>query len=330
MALHGHLWTCLPHAWGEVRRPPLGEGVAWRTQTPDGVSIHGRLHLPTNTQPTSTRPTSTRPTSTRPETTQPTTLIVVIHGLGSDHDRPYVRIGAKAALDAGVAVLRLELRGGGADPQGLYHAGLLSDLDAVLACPALQGFDVIHVMGYSLGGHLAMVLGVEATDPRIGRVAAICAPLDLAVTQRHIDHRRRSAYRHNILVGLKASYKTLADRMAVPCPWSVVKRVRTIYEWDARVVVPHYGFGSVENYYATVSAGPRLDGLQRDALFVATVHDPMIPVDSLRPYLDAPRLTARLLDRGGHVYFPKDVQLGFGDRSGVEAQVVHWLLEPAA
>jgi predicted alpha/beta-fold hydrolase len=251
---------------------------------------------------------------------------VVIHGLGSDHDRPYTRTGAHAALSAGAAVLRIELRGGGADPRGLYHAGLLTDLEAVLASPALQHFKTIHVMGYSLGGHLAMVLGVETTDPRIGRVAALCAPLNLAATQVHIDDRRRSPYRVNVLAGLKASYRVLAERMDVPCPWPVVKRIRTIYDWDERIVVPYFGFGSVERYYATVSAGPKLGELKRDALFVATVQDPMIPVDSLRPYLDAPRLTTRLLESGGHVYFPKNLHLGLGHRLGVEAQVVDWLL----
>lgn len=305
MSIHGHLWTCAPHVYGALRPPPLRRGVAWEGRGRDGVAVIGRLHLPR------------APSAV---------LVVIVHGLGSDHDRPYTRTGARAALDAGAAVLRIELRGGGLDPRGLYHAGLLSDFEAILDSPALRDFSTIHVLGYSLGGHLALTLGVDTDDPRVGRVAALCAPLDLAATQRHIDRRRSLPYRVNVLAGLKASYKVLAQRQAVPAPWSTVRRIQTIRDWDAAIVVPFFGFDSVDDYYAKMSAGPRLGQLKRDALIVATHADPMIPIDTLRPFLEAPRVTARLLHSGGHVYFPKGTHLGFGERLGVEAQCVDWLL----
>lgn len=305
MSIHGHFWTCVPHVYGAFRPPALQRGIAWEGRGRDGVAIVGRLHLPTN------------PTNT---------LIVVVHGLGSDHDRPYTRTGARAALDVGAAVLRIELRGGGLDPRGLYHAGLLSDFEAILDSPALREFSRIHVLGYSLGGHLALTLGVDTDDDRIGRVAALCAPLDLAATQRHIDRRRSLPYRVNVLAGLKASYKMLAARQPVPTPWSTVKRIQTIRAWDAKIVVPFFGFASVDDYYASVSAGPRLGQLKRDALIVMTHADPMVPIDTVRPFLDAPRVTSRVLHSGGHVYFPAGAHLGFGEMLGVEAQSVAWLL----
>lgn len=309
MSLHGHYWTFIPHFYGAVRRPRLSRCIPWSARGPDGVRIDGRLHVPR-----------------RPATD----LIVMVHGLGSDHDRPYLRSGAGAAIDAGAAVLRLALRGAGDTPRALYHAAQLIDLQTVLASPALREYARIHFMGYSLGGHLALWLAVTSDDPRLGRVASLCAPLDLAATQQHIDHPRRIFYRHNLMVGMKTAYRHLVRSGVAEVPWSTVKALRTIRQWDDAIVVPYFGFGSVDNYYATASIGPRLRELKRDALFIATVDDPMIPVESLRPWLDAPRLTSRLLRSGGHVYFPKDAHLGLSDRAGVEAQTVDWLLRGAS
>lgn len=308
MSLHGHYWTFVPHFVGAVRRPQLSRCIPWSGRGPDGVQIDGRLHLPP------------APTGD---------LIVMVHGLGSDHDRPYLRSGTRAAIMAGAAVLRLALRGAGATPRALYHAAQLIDLQTVLASPSLRDYPRVHFMGYSLGGHLALWLAITCDDPRLGRVASFCAPLDLAATQQHIDHPLRLFYRHNLMVGMKTAYRHLVRSGIAEVPWPQVKALRTIRDWDDLIVVPHFGFGSVDRYYATASIGPRLGELKRDALFVATADDPMIPVESLLPWLEAPRLVPRILRSGGHVYFPKDAHLGIGDAPGVEAQAVEWLLRGA-
>lgn len=305
MSLHGHLWTFFPHHYRAVRRVPLPRCLPWSARGPDGVRIDGRLHLPAEPS---------------------RDLVVVVHGLGSDHEQPYARFGTAAACDAGVAVLRLLLRGAGATPRDMYHAALLVDLHTVLASPALRDFERVHFLGYSLGGHLALWLAVTTDDPRVGRVASICAPLDLAAAQRHLDRPRNLLYRFNLMVGMKAAYKHLVRRGTAPVPWDAVKPLRTIRAWDETVVVPHFGFADVDRYYAESSVGPRLTELKRDALFIAATDDPMIPVESLYPWLDAPRLTSRILRSGGHVYFPADAHPGIGDGAGVEAQAVEWLL----
>ena len=90
------------------------------------------------------------------------------------------------------------------------------------------------------------------------------------------------------------------------------------------------GMGGVE---ANPMVGPVLGDLRVPGLVVASKRDPLIPPEIVRPALAraAPLLTARLLDRGGHVGFPSEVSLGLGRSGdgdtppGLEAQALAWL-----
>jgi predicted alpha/beta-fold hydrolase len=98
-------------------------------------------------------------------------------------------------------------------------------------------------------------------------------------------------------------------------------------------VVPRFGFESVEQYYATMSVGPRLSELQVPALLVQSDPDPMVPPwtyeHHLAPGLQGrqPQLLVRRLGVGGHVGFP--ARLAFGDAAPValERHVIAWLLQ---
>ncbi|MCA9525516.1 MAG: alpha/beta fold hydrolase [Myxococcales bacterium] len=309
----GHWWTVVPHFGGLLRQRALPAGSAWHGRTADGAVLSGVLHV--------------SPGRHR------RTLVVVVHGLGGDVDRPYVRHAAAAALARGASALRLNLRGADLRSSDFYHAGLTADLHAVLASPALADFDTVHFVGFSLGGHLACRLAAEADDPRVGRLVALCPPLDLAACQRFLDDPWRSLYRYNLLVGLRATYQAAAARGPVPTPWAQVRKVKRLYDWDQLTVVPRFGFASPDAYYAEVSAGPALAHARRPLLIVAVADDPIVPFGlCVAPWLtDLPAcVEVRVLQSGGHVYFPGDAHAGIGDLPGVEHQVVHWLLDEGA
>lgn len=97
-------------------------------------------------------------------------------------------------------------------------------------------------------------------------------------------------------------------------------------EWDRLAVVPRHGFCSVDDYYATQSVGPRLRALALPALIVSTTGDPMVPASTLAPHLrDLPAHVAVHWVPGGHVGFRPGLDLGLGDRPGLERQILAWL-----
>ncbi len=300
--LEGHYWTIAP-------------SLSLRRSVP--VSRNWSTHV-------ASRGATIRITGAwRPEESD--TALIVVHGITGSVDRPYCRRAAKAAQRRGWSCLRLALRGADRLGEDFYHAGQTDDLKAAIASAELRGYRRIFGLGYSLGGHIALRYALEAEDERVRAVAAICPPLDLALGVAHLD--RQVIYRRHILRGLREIYSGVAQRGPVPTPLSDLEAVDSVREWDARTVVPRYGFRNVEDYYSTQSVGPHLARLHRPALVVAADFDPMIPIDSVQKHAQSSisRLHTWWLRRGGHVGYPGGLRRGSRGPSGVEDQVLEWM-----
>ncbi|MEM9552970.1 MAG: alpha/beta fold hydrolase [Acidobacteriota bacterium] len=257
-------------------------------------------------------------------------LVVLVHGLGGCADSSYMRRASRIVVDAGLACLRLELRGADRTGRDYYHAGLTADLSAALAAPELAGYRRLVVLGVSLGGHLALRWATEPSDPRVQAVAAVSSPLDLEAAVRNFDTPSRWIYRQYVLGALKDTYAEVAARRDVETPVEAVRAVRLLRDYDRLVVVPRFGFGSTGAYYASQSVGSRLHRLAVPALLVASEHDPMVDAESVRAGLRRGGVGLRVawVRRGGHVGFPPALDLGFDAPPGILHQVLAWLLDP--
>ena len=255
-------------------------------------------------------------------------LVVIIHGLGGRPTSHYCARAAAMAEASGLSSLRFGMRGTDHLSEDFGHAGLVEDLDVALASAELQAHERLYVLGYSIGGHVALRFAASAHEPKLRAAAAICAPLDLMVSADAFDRRIAWPYRRHVLRGLKRIYRDIAARREVPTPPSVVDRVRTIRELDHLTVVPRHGFASVDDYYRRESVAPRLGDLRVPSLLVAAEGDPMVPAATLRHALNgSAALRVVWTPRGGHVSFPGDLDLGLAGRAGLEAQVMGWLME---
>jgi len=314
MALNalGHLWTIGPRLRHAVRPVSCPEPRLWETTVEDPqvgpVLLSGLLR----------------------EVPGAEELVVLVHGLGGSTESHYMPRGAAAVEAAGLSCLRLNLRG--ADPRSgdYYHAGLTADLHAALASPELQRYHRLYVLGYSLGGHVTLRLATEPADPRLAAVAAICAPVDLARSQREIDAPLVWVYRRYLLRNLGRLYAAVAARRPVPFPVERLGEIRTFRTWDDRIVAPRHGFADAADYYARESVAPRLGALRIPALLLNSENDPMVPARSVRPALEgaSPLLTVAWLPGGGHVAFPRGMTAGLdgdADQKGIDAQVIAWL-----
>jgi hypothetical protein len=295
-----------------LRPLALDEGTAFGTEVEDAhvgrVRLSGMLHLPA--EPSDT-------------------VVVVLHGIGGDISSHYMCRAAAAATAAGLACLRLNMRGADLSGDDIYHAGLTDDLRAAIASEALAPFERVLLLGYSLGGHLVLRHATEAHDPRIGAVAAICPPIDLDQAARDLDAVARWPYRRYVLRYLKRVVRHNARFRPPPIAIADVMAITRLRDWDEQLVAPRFGFADALDYYRRMSVAPRLGNLDVPALLLATRHDPMIVASSLeralRSVAPQPLLDTRWLDRAGHVGFPADAHLGEPGPSGLEAQALTWL-----
>lgn len=306
MSLAGHLWTIRGYLRRRRLESEASTGEAWSTEVTDPEV--GNLLLSGRWSPSGN------------------SVLVIVHGLGGCADSGYVRMAAAAASAAGLASLSLNVRGADRRGEDYFHAALTADLAAAVDSPELAPYANVFVLGYSLGGHLALRYATESPDPRLRAVAAVCPPLDLAACCDHIDRPAAVLYRRYILGRLMDIYAEVAARRVLPVSLAAARQIRTQREFDDRIVAPRHGFNGVDDYYQQASVGPRLHQLRVPALVVVAAGDPMVPVVSLRPFLhpSPTRVDARWVN-GGHVGFPADLDLGQAGSLGLESQVLSWL-----
>jgi uncharacterized protein len=232
-----------------------------------------------------------------------------VHGLGGDARSNYAVEAARAAYAMGLASLRLELRGADGSGDDVYHAAISGDVRAALASPELAGFERLYLLGYSLGGHVALRTTTEGDllDARVRATAAVCPPIDLELGARAFDGPASYPYRRHVLASLVPIAHALERRGRLPCNLDEATRVTRIRDWDRLVVAPRFGHASAEAYYASASVAPHLSKLARPSLVVAAERDPMVPSRVVRAgprAVEERALEVRWIDRGGHVGFP--------------------------
>ncbi len=317
MALRHHYWTIAPrvaHSFRPVECPP---GVAW-SRTIEDPSL-GSVRL------------SGRFLDLRAEGGAGEDLAVIVHGLGGCCESQYVRRAAAAADRAGLSTLRFNLRGSDRSGTDFYHAGLTADLAAALASPELAGFSRILLLGFSLGGHIALRFAAVEREPRLAGVVAVCAPLDLALSAAAIDGPRLVLYKKYLVAHLKEIYEPVAARRPELIPFAAVRGIRSLRSWDDAVVAPRHGFASGADYYARASVAPLLGELTVPALLLQAEGDPMVPASTVRPALARtfPNLEVHWLRRAGHCGFPKpfEVELAQGRPARLEDQALGWLAD---
>ena len=228
---------------------------------------------------------------------EPVAQLILVHGLEGSSAAGYARSLAQAALEAGCATHRFNMRscGGTEHLSGrtLYHSGQTSDLLAVIR--QLPHAAPIFLAGFSLGGNvvlkLAGELGESASD-LIAGVMAISTPIDLAACVRQLDKPSNIIYARRFVTRLKERVRAKERLTPGLFDLSGLEQVRNIYDFDDRFTAQAFGFGSADNYYATQSSNQFLDRIRVPTLAGAGQGRSADPLRRLRsPGILAPILT---------------------------------------
>ncbi len=232
--------------------------------------------------------------------------IFMVHGLEGSGDAGYIRSLSTAALRAGFAAHRFHMRTcGGTEHlcKTLYHAGLTSDLLAVLRESRKEGREPAILAGFSLGGNVVLKLAGEMGEAAREVVQGVCtvsAPLDLAACARRIGERDNRLYEARFV-------RAMRKRLAATGRYT--KReftgLRSVVELDDRFTAPSFGFGNAANYYRTQSAIGFLAGLRVPALLIQAKDDTFVPFEVYESAAVRanPRIQVMATDHGGHLGF---------------------------
>ena len=288
---NGHLMTV--YAWACRREfPALGEAEVRLIRVSPDTQVLAHVHWQPNR--------SSRPT------------LVALHGLEGSSGVHYMRGLADRAWRGGWNVVRLNQRNCGGTEHltpGLYHSGLTADPMAVVRSLAeSEGLRDFGVVGYSLGGNLAMKLAAEvseASDLPIRAVVAVCPTVDLERCVQAIERRSNVVYQFNFVRNLKGRMRRKAVAWPGAFDLSHLDRIHTIRQFDDVYTAPHHGFGDAANYYQQASAIRVADRVRIPALIVAACNDPFVPVSQFDdPRIrENPAISLALPFHGGHCGF---------------------------
>jgi predicted alpha/beta-fold hydrolase len=261
---------------------------------------------------------------------EPIAHLILVHGLEGSSEAGYARSLSQAALDAGCATHRFNMRscGGTEHLSGgtLYHSGQTSDLLAVIR--QLPGGAPIFLAGFSLGGNVVLKLAGELGESAVGLIAGVMAtstPIDLAACVRKLDQPSNRIYARRFVTRLKERVRAKERITPGLFDLSGLNQVQNIYEFDDRFTAHAFGFGSADNYYATQSAKQFLERIRVPTLVVQAKDDPLIPfaVYDHPAFATNPHLRLLATEHGGHLGFISKTR----PRFWLDQVLVHWLLE---
>ena len=142
--------------------------------------------------------------------------LILVHGLEGSSNAGYARSMARAALEAGYATHRVNLRScGGTESLALsnYHSGQTCDVMHIVRERKRASGLPIFLAGFSLGGNVTLKLAGELGESARDLLAGICAvstPIDLASCATALGKRENMIYDRRFLFALKRKVRRRA------------------------------------------------------------------------------------------------------------------------
>jgi uncharacterized protein len=260
--------------------------------------------------------------------------LLALHGLEGSSDAHYMRgLADKAWRRGWNAVLLNQRNCGGTEglTPGLYHSGLTNDprmvMRSLMRDDGLRSFGVV---GYSLGGNLALKMAAELadhTDVPIAGVVAVSPTMELETCVRAIERRANFPYQWNFVRHIKARMRRKAALWPGRFDLAPLSRIWTIRAFDDRYTAPLNGFGNATTYYRQASARRIIERLAIPALILTAADDPFVPPSQFqdRALVNHPSLTIRVEARGGHCGFVGPPGSGADDGYWAETAAVAFL-----
>ncbi|MCP4360023.1 MAG: alpha/beta fold hydrolase [Chloroflexi bacterium] len=188
-----------------------------------------------------------------------------------------------------------------------YHAGMTDDVSFVIQqLREWYPYVPLAAVGFSLGGNILLkYLGEQGQNTPLVTAVAISPPFNLEQSTLAVQTGFSQMYQRMFLSSIREKAQARAHLISDKVDMEQVLAAQTFREIDEALVVPLYGFGSVQEYYVENSCGKYLPHLAIPTLILRAMDDPVFdPQDVPRQILfDNHYIQAGLTEIGGHVGF---------------------------
>jgi uncharacterized protein len=238
-------------------------------------------------------------------------VVLILHGLESSADRPYMKGMVKALVLRGFDCAVLNLRGCGGEinkTPAFYHAGKTEDIETAVLHLQSKGYTSICLVGFSLGGNIVLkYLGERGKKALkyIARAAAVSAPCDLHSSSNSLEKITNKIYNKRFVKKLVRKIKAKMVLYPGMATDQYFRYVKTLRDFDDYYTAPMIGYSGANEYYTRESSLPLLSEIAVPTLLINAKDDPFLgkgcfPVEqserSSALFFEAP-------ERGGHIGF---------------------------
>ncbi len=240
-------------------------------------------------------------------------LVLILSGLEGKSNSPYSKSAVHYFNQKNWDVVCMNYRGCSGEPNRLlngYHMGATGDIAETID-HILQTYDYtdIVLMGYSLGGNLALKYVGESADilpEEIKATISFSVPMELKKSNHRLNKWYNWHYKKWFMIPL--NYKANRKKKQFP---EQLKNYRGFFMtgdfiyFDTHYTAPANGYASVEEYWNKSSCIPHLTKIKVPSLIINSRDDTFISEDCY-PYKSAAEnnaLTLELSDHGGHCGF---------------------------
>ena len=238
-------------------------------------------------------------------------LVILLHGLEGDAQRPYITGSAKILNQNGYDTCAVNYRGCSGEPNvkyRSYHSGATEDLIEVLNhILNTKNYSEIYLKGFSLGGNLLLKYLGEGNDvpKEIKGAVAVSVPCNLHDSCKQLLSIKNIMYaikfKGNLLGKLRQKQHMFPDKISD----NDIKSIKTLKDFDDIYTSQAHGFEDALDYYKKSSSLQFLPHIQVPSLIINAKDDSFLGPECY-PIKETDRNNKLFLEMpsyGGHVGF---------------------------
>jgi len=240
-------------------------------------------------------------------------LIIVLHGLEGNAQRPYMTGTAKLFTENNIDAVCVNFRGCSGEPNRKYysyHSGATQDLHEVVQhIIESKHYSEIYIKGFSLGGNVTLkYLGERDNVPsQIKAGIAVSVPcflkgsaLELHTFKNILFHDRFKRY---LVERLKLKQKQYPDKLKI----EDINSIKTLNDFDNIYTSKAHGFIDAQDYYEKSSSLQFLNNIKTPTLIINALNDSFLSPECypVKEAKNNSNLHLEMPNYGGHVGFVK-------------------------
>lgn len=238
-------------------------------------------------------------------------LLIGMHGLEGNSESTYLKGLIRHANQSGWDGVAFNFRSCSGEPNlklRSYHSGETEDIDFVLHHAISKGYRQIAIVGFSLGGNVALkYCGEQAAqmNPAVVASIGVSVPCHLQSCSEQLDKWYNQVYLSNFMTSLKQKVEDKIHLLDERVDINKIRNAKTFADFDGAFTAPVHGFASAVDYWTRCSSLHFVDRIEIPTLLINAADDSFLS-ERCFPKVAArnnPHFHLEIPDNGGHVGF---------------------------